>query len=282
MVNGEWAKAAVFACVTLAGWGALPRSTQTPEVSVRAVTAAAARYLAEYEGQSSFLLSDETYTQRVVDSSGREAARRTMTSESFSTFVPASRIWISIRDVMEVDGRRVEPREDLRALLQSRETPRAARSLAERNARYNIGSISRNFNEPTLGLLIFETERRPQFRFERRDVKADGSTTLVTLAFKEVDTPTLIRAIDGPPVFSTGEVTVEAGTGRIRRTTIEMKHGPIVAVLTTDYALDPKLDMWVPATFTERYDQKKNPRQQIFCEARYTNYRRFDVTSRIR
>ena len=282
MVNGEWARSAILACVTLAAWGMFPRSAQTPEVSVRAVTAAAARYLAEYESQSNFLLADETYIQRVVDSAGREAARRTMISESFSTFVPSSRIWISMRDVIEVDGRPVEPREDLRALLQNRDTPGAARSLAERNARYNIGSISRNFNEPTLGLLVFEPGRRPQFRFERRKVEADAGATLVTLAFKEVDTPTLIRAVDGQPVFSTGEVTVEARTGRIRRTTIEMRHGPIVAVLTTDYALDPKLDMWVPAMFTERYDQKKSPRQQILCEARYTNYRRFDVTSRIR
>lgn len=257
-------------------------TAQGSDTSVAAVTGAAASYLAEYEKQFSFLLSDEIYTQRVFDAGGRQVDQRTMTSESFATFVPSSRAWISIRDVIAVDGQPVEQREDLRALLQTRDTPGLARILTQRNARYNIGSISRNFNEPTLGLLVLEPDRRPQFRFDRRHVDDDNGTALVILSFKEVDTPTLVRAADGPPVFSTGELLVEAGTGRIRRTTVNLKHGPIIATLTTAYARDTKLEMWVPVTFTERYEQTKGLRQVIIGEASYSNYRRFDVTSRIR
>src|SRR6266849_10206218 len=80
-------------------------SPQDPDTSVKAVTAAAAAYLAEYQKQFSFLLADEEYVQQVFDQSGRETARRRMTGESFLTFVPADRAWISVHDVAEVDGK---------------------------------------------------------------------------------------------------------------------------------------------------------------------------------
>jgi hypothetical protein len=261
---------------------AVGAAAQAPETSVKAIADAAAAYLAGYEKQASFLLSDETYTQRVLGPSGQEIDRRTMMSESFVTFVPSSRVWISVRDVMTVDGKPVDHREDVRSLLQNRDAFGLARTIAERNARFNIGSISRNFNEPTLGLLVLEPERRPQFRFERKAVTADAGVTLVTLAFKEVDLPTLIHGVTGPPVFSTGELVVEAGTGRIRQTVVNLKHDRIAAQLSTQYAHDPKLDMWVPATFTERYERTRGAHEVIVCEAAYTNYRRFDATSRIR
>ena len=94
---------------------------------------------------------------------------------------------------------------------------------------------------------------------------------------------TLVHGSDHRPLFSTGEVVVEAETGRIRRTSLELKYGPVVAQLTTDYGKVPALDMWVPLRFQERYEQKRNGgRELIVCVARYTNYRRFEVNVRIR
>ncbi len=255
-----------------------PAVHQTPaDTSVKAVTAAAARYVTDYEKRLSFLLADEHSSQQVIDGSGRETARRTTAGELFVTFLPADRAWISVHDTAEVDGRPVDNREDLGQLLGREPVAGAARLLANRNARFNIGTVIRNFNEPTLGLLVFEPGRFDQFKFSRERVEEDGEATVVTLRFKEVERPTLVRGIDGSPLFSNGELQLEAGSGRIRRTLIRFTYGPVTAQLTTTYAREPQLDMWVPSIFAERYERSKGVREVVFCEAKYTNYRKFDV-----
>ena len=42
------------------------------------------------------------------------------------------------------------------------------------------------------------------------------------------------------------------------------------------------IDLWVPARFTERYERTEWPKEIVRCEATYENYRRFEVTVRIR
>lgn len=255
-----------------------PAVPQSPlDTSVKAVTLSAAKYVTEYEQRLSFLLADEHSTQHVFDGSGHETARRAMAGELFVTFLPADRAWISVHDTAEVDGRPIDNREDLRQLLGREPLAGAARLLSARNARFNIGTITRNFNEPTLGLLVLEPRRLDQFRFSRARVENDGDTQVVTVRFKEVDRPTLVRGVDGSPLFSTGELQVEARTGRVRRTLIQFAYGPVTAQLTTTYVREPKLDMWVPSVFAERYERAKGGREVIFCEATYTNYRKFDV-----
>jgi hypothetical protein len=248
-----------------------------PDTSVKAVTMAAAKYVTEYEKRLSFLLADEQSTQQVLDVKGQETARRAMGGELFVTFLPADRAWISVHDIAEVDGRPLDTREDLRQLLGREPLAGAARLLVNRNARFNIGTITRNFNEPTLGLLVLEPKRIDQFKFSRARVDHDGDTDVVTLRFKEADGPTLVRGVDGSHVFSSGEVQVEAGTGRVHRTFIQFAYGPVSAQLTTTYTREPRLDMSVPSVFAEHYERTKGTREVIFCEATYTNYRKFDV-----
>jgi hypothetical protein len=42
---------------------------------------------------------------------------------------------------------------------------------------------------------------------------------------------------------------IDAASGTVRETTFEIKHGDIRASLKTQYEKDPKLDLWLPATF---------------------------------
>jgi hypothetical protein len=219
----------------------------------------------------------------VLESSVPGPKRRTLTGESFLTFATRNHAWISVRDVATVDGEAVPDREDLRALLLRGGVSRMEQQLVARNSRYNIGSIARNFNEPTLGLLVLERTTDNEFKFDLKRAETDGETTVATLAFKEKGPSTLVHGTDHRPVYSTGEIVVEAETGRIRRTSLELKYGPVVAQLSTDYAKVPAVDMWVPVRFQERYEQtRKDLREVIVCEARYTNHRRFEVQTRIR
>jgi hypothetical protein len=59
------------------------------------------------------------------------------------------------------------------------------RALADQNARYNLGHIERNFNDPTWVLRVFDPDIRPRFRFTSRGTD--------TIEYRERDTPTLIR-----------------------------------------------------------------------------------------
>jgi hypothetical protein len=284
--------------VLLAAVGAIT-TAQTVDTSVNGVLAAADAYLLRYQKQLTFLLADEQTTQEAINWRGETSARRRTSGDLFVAFVPADREWVAVHDIAHVDGQPTEGHEDVRRLLERDTVAGVARQLVERNARFNIGAVRRNFNEPTLGLLVLEPRRRSHFKFERTRVDRSGDTTVVTLAFRETERPTLIQS-EGRAVYSTGEVSIEAGTGRIRRTFVELKIQGIVnarstatthstsAQLTTVYERDPKLDLWLPATFTERYEQEaRNPRRAtirdiVKCVSIYTNWRRFAAISNFR
>ena len=76
---------------------------------------------------------------------------------------------------------------------------------------------------------------------------------------------------------------VDAATGRIERTMIQLENGDDRRRAVTEYTLDDKLKLWVPAVFNEAYSGRVGGvRETIRCEARYTNYRRFEVTGRVK
>jgi hypothetical protein len=265
--------------------------TDAPQRSTREIVSAGTQYVARYQKEFAYLLADETYTQtRTIG--GREIERRDLVSEFFLTYIPADGEWLSIRDAIEVDGKPVEDRGRLLALLSKRETAQGLiRELVERNARFNIGSVKRTFNEPTLPLLLLDAKRVGNVRFNLESMEDVGGVAVATLSFAERGRSTLVKfdATDGPPplVPARGELVVEAATGIVRRTSFELSvdaRGRRFKVrLTTDYARDPRIGLWLPSTFTERYDTVTDDGTElIFCRASYTNYRRFEVSAKIR
>lgn len=272
--------AVIFAVAVLTGSAAapLPQATGT-----RDLVSAATAYVAKYQHEFAYLIADEAYQQTWIVE-GRAEQERQLTSEFFLTYLPADNEWLSIRDFVEVDGKTVGDRSTLPALLAKREqTPGLIGKLVERNAQYNIGNIRRTFNEPTLPLLLLGDKRVGNVDFDRKSVTTEDGVTLATLEFVERGRPTLVR-IEGATGFNpaSGEIVIEAGTGVIRRTSFEMSYGRLKVRLITEYARDPKIGLWLPSLFTERYDATVKPNETIFCRATYTNYRRFEVTGRIR
>jgi hypothetical protein len=261
----------------------LEPAQQLPDVSAKAVVAAATQYVKEYAAKLAFVLGEESYLQETFDTVDHRSGSRRMKGEIYTTYLPTDRVWIAVHDVMEVDGQPVTDREGLQALLAQGVTKSIAQRVANRNGRFNIGTIGRNFNEPTLALLAFEADRVKGFSFDRQLVETVGSASIVTLAFTEKERPTIVASTSGAPVFSKGEAVIEAGTGRVRKTRIRFKYGTIDAELTTTYVPEPKLDMWVASVFTERYEGlDRGLKEIIVCTARYTNYRRFEVLGRIK
>ncbi len=284
---------AALAAALLAGSPALaaisldvsePR-VQAPVIDLTAdgVAAAASRYVAEYQSAFAFLVADELYEQQLIEDDLPTQMRR-IDGELFMTYLAADDEWITVHDVATVDGRPLADREDLRVLLQSGDVRSVVDRIANRNAAFNIGTIIRNFNEPTLPLLILAEKRIRHSRFRRVRIQNDGDVTLVTLAFEEKERPTLIASATGGAVFSKGSFVIEAGSGRVRETAIELEDGRVKAKLVTRYAPEERLEMWVPVTFNEHYERshRNGKREVVTGASTYSNYRRFMATGRIK
>lgn len=271
-----------------------------PDPSAADVVDAAAAYVRSYQEELTLILADETYTQQIraqTPSDPEMPRARTLKSEVFFMFAPSSREWMAIRDVMTVDGKPVEDRPDIRTQLQVLPAAQVGATFKNYNSRFNLGRAFRNFNEPTLSLLVLDPGHRSGFAFERKGVERAGDATVVTVAFSERRSQeTLIRDLRLRPVRSKGELMVEAGTGRVRHAVLNLTIGGLQAQLSTTYARDEKLGIWVPTLFREHYEQGVDPsitqarsrtpksgdHEDVFCEAKYSNFRRFEVTTRIR
>ncbi len=269
------------ACLLLARL-ALPQDVapaKPADTSVKAVLAAAGKYVTEYQKKLSYLLADETYNQHVFNYAGHETADRTTKAEFFITFLPAQHEWMAVRDVTEVDGEPVEHHDDMAALIAK---PTAGPVLAERNSRFNIGAIERNFSEPTLPLLVLDDRYRAHVKFERVRTEPSADRTLVVLSFKEHEDPTMIHRPDGQPVYSNGELVIDAQNGEVVRTTINLT-GTVLAEMTTTYEPDVRLGLLVPTLLQERYEHKDNYNTEVVTgAAHYANFRKFGATVTIK
>jgi len=178
-----------------------------------------------------------------------------------------------------VDGSPVTDADDIRSLIQRAPLARLGAIISEKNSRFNIGNIRRTFNEPTIALLVVNPVNQKRFKFDRVSVSSSSTSPVVTLKFTEHDRPTLVSGIHGEPVYTHGELDIDAVTGCIERSRIELSVGTVRASLTTAYAPDGKLNLWVPAAMSERYENIDNIfRQIITVETEYSNYRRFDTS----
>ena len=269
--------AVALAAVSAAVVSARPQEPRI-DLSPRALVATAAAYVGRYNADMQSVLAEEVSTQRVRGGGGTVLETRVTRAEFFITFLPADSTWITVRDVREVDGQPVNDRDNIRALIDRAPLSRLGSVIAEKNARFNIGTIRRTFNEPTLALLVLADKHRKRFRFDRKSATTGPSPT-ATLAFREQDRPTLVTTTGGAAVFSRGELVIDAATGRVEHTAIEIGYSSITARIETTYADDPKLKMWVPATMREVYTQRARMAEQaITTDSTYSNYRRFETS----
>ena len=255
----------------------------------------AAAYVDDYQKQLTAIVADEVYRQsiRAQEPADEGAPRvRTTRGEVFFLFAAVEREWMAIRDVREVDGAPVPGGADVRETLRTLPPGRVAERMKAFNARYNIGRVVRNINEPTLALLVLDAAHRSRFKFKSGTPQTARGRTLVPLTFRERERPTLIRSQTGAPVYTTGELLVEPGTGRIWHATLDASVDAIKVRLTTEYAWDERLELLLPASFLERYEQgrppsasrrtRRDPYEVIEAQGAYTNFRRFEVRSRVR
>jgi tetratricopeptide (TPR) repeat protein len=149
-----------------------------------------------------------------------------------------------------------------------------ARRILDESARYNLGSLRRNINIPTMALTYLKAANQPRsaFTVSGRE-KVNGVETNV-LAFREQALPTVIRA-DARNLPATGRFWVDPDTGRIVKSELSVLGEKSKSKITVTYAPAPKLAIWTPVTMKEEYTTSTH--ELITCEAKYSNFRQFTV-----
>ena len=254
-------------------------------------------YLDQYRTDLTVIIADERSVQRIngqLPIAKQMPGTRTTTSEVHFRFVRGEGAWMAIREVRTVDGAPVNLGTDLTGALQKQQVGQVAATFKALNSQFNIGRTVRTFNEPTLALGIFEPSRVGSFHFVFKNARVEKGITLVSLAFKEtLSSSPFILNHEMKGVAVEGEVQVEADSGRVRRTVLKARVDSVRAELITMYAHNAKLGLWVPVTFREHYEHgiqltgndnatQGVPYEDISCESKYTNFRRFAATARIK
>lgn len=262
---------------------------RSPE-DVSVVLDRASAYVEALEKQFEAIVWHESYQQvsrvprRFAGSGGRfvTAESRQLEAEMLFVWVEANGTWLAVRDVISVDGRPTARR--LPELLKKKEVRlRDLEALSTENARYNIGPIERNFNEPMLALVFLDARYRSRFAFTDRGREEIDGTPVVRIDFREVHKPTVIRS-DDRDVIASGAFFVESSSGRVLRTNLDVAqpangiHGRIVV----SYGLSSKLGVMVPVEMVETYglDGMKDS-EGITCTATYSDFRRFETAGRL-
>ena len=249
----------------------------------------AQQYVADYQTQFATIIGEEHYRQdfseeRKIDSQvGVRVIRasRSMRSELSLAWFPDVPGWFGFRDVIDVDGKPMKDRDRRMArLFFEKPTGKLLKQALQESARYNLGTIRRNFNVPMVTLQFLDKELSPRFRFEDGGRGRAGDRPAQIVRFQEIVRPSIILA-DEADALAVGRYWIEPGSGRVLKTELVIGDSNGDIRISTWYRPDDRLGIWVPAKMTERYDYIKRLYDSIQCEASYTTFRRFETGARI-
>jgi hypothetical protein len=278
---------------------AVPALNGAPQADadVEAVLNAARDYLTKYRDDLTAVVATERTTQRInrqVPAEPKSPRARSTTGEVYFRYVSGEDSWMAIREVQTLDGAALENRPNLALALQNQDAATVNKTFKAFNSQFNIGRLVRNFNEPTLALGVLDASRRDHFTFSKKGTKTESGRRLVTVGFKQkANTVPFAYDLLMRPAGVEGEVTVDSTTGAVRKTTIHLTLSNVRATLETTFEHNAKLDLLVPVRFTELYSDgveitgiatagMGRQYELIFCESKYSDYKRFSATARIK
>jgi hypothetical protein len=242
-------------------------------------------YVESFQQEFGSVVAEERYEQRIrrfvgatSSSSNARLGETVLLSDFLLVQVPGEG-WLPFRDVFERDGEKVRDREDrLGALFltgSSRSAFEQAKRIMDEGARYNIGNVQRNINQPTLALGFASRQNRTRFDFKEKGSDADGTV----LEFREMTRPTFVSTTNGRDLPVSGKFWVSPESGVIRRSELDAVDTGLSARIVVTYQHDATLGMWVPARMDERYRRGRDS-VEVIGTATYSRFRRFQVSTK--
>jgi hypothetical protein len=255
------------------------------QTDVGALVERAGAYVEEFQRRFGSMVTEERYEQSAYDALApggrgpRPPFERVVLLSDFLLVQVPGEGWTPFRDVFERNGRKVRDREERLTRLFIEGSPRSsfeqARRIMAEGSRYNIGTIDRTINVPTLPLVYLTRRHRVRFTFElgKRD---PGEGTVVE--YREIGTPTYISTRENRDVPSTGRFWIDEATGAIRRTEQDAVETSVEAHVKVAYRLDDGLRLWVPSRMDERYRDRRTT-SEVSGVATYSRFRKFQVST---
>jgi len=249
-------------------------------------------YLLAYEPQLSTLVAEELLIQR--DGPSRDASvtaapdtkNRRIVSEVAFISLPGGTGWLGFRRAVKLNGRDLpDAGPPLGVLLTDgdQDDMDQARLLLAESARLNLG-LPRTTNLPNLPLEFLHPRNRRRFAARVDGTEKIRGLETTRLVLSETSSPTMIQRPEGGDMNSSIMAWVETTTGRLIRAQVKTRDArigvlPFDALVWVDFKPDEKLGLLVPAEMKEEFYAGRF--REGTGNAKYSNYRRFQTTSRI-
>src|SRR3954468_24389706 len=215
-------------------------------------------------------------------SDAARARHRDLRSDFLLVKSPDTEALVPFRDVIEVDGVPVRDREARLAKLFLSNRPggtvmEQAERIGAEGGRYNLGNMRSTLGNPVLGLGVLQRSYQPRFHFAiGKDDRTAGASAIV-IEFKETASPAMIRGEAGRDLMAHGRFWIDAPTGRVLKTELQVEQPAIRAMVTTLFRLEERSGIGVPVEMREQYTLANGSR--ISTVATYGRFRRFDVSA---
>ena len=214
-------------------------------------------------------------------SDSARARHRDLRSDYLLVKSPDTLALVPFRDVIEVDGVAIRDREARLAKLFLSARGASVMEQAERigaeGARYNLGNMRSTLGNPVLGLGVLQRTYQARFRFTLAKDDHAFAAGVSVVEFKETATPAMVRGEAGRDLMSHGRVWIEAATGRVLKTELQVEQPVIRASIVTTFRLEDQSGIAVPEEMREQYTFANGNR--IATVATYGRFRRFDVNT---
>lgn len=287
----------LLATVLLGLTQARGESAGPPDVT--ALVDRASAHVSRFVTAGSVLVARERYEQESVtrdgaatrfpnSKAGAITEHRTLESEVALVQLLADRVWLLARDVVAVDGRPLDERRRIRIPAMhptsSADALDAFREVAQQGARFNIGGVRRDLGVPTVALWFLSPGMREHFAFSRAGATRIDDQPVVIVRYVERERPYLLHA-EGRPARVEGRFWIREDSGAVVRTELRLPSPPNatpgLAAIETDYVYAAAVEAWAPSEMRERYETGTHGQHVVSGVARYDDYRRFSVETRI-
>jgi formylglycine-generating enzyme required for sulfatase activity len=208
------------------------------------------------------------------------ARHRDLRSDFLLVKSPESAALVPFRDVIQVDGVLVRDREARLAKLFLSDQPDTmgkAERIREEGARYNLGNMRSTLGNPVLALGVLQQTYQPRFRFSLGKEDKTFGAGVAVVEYKETHSPTMIRGEVGNDLPAHGRVWIDAATGRVLKTELQVEQPTVRATITTTFQAEEKSGIAVPLEMREQYIFPGGNRVNTI--ASYGRFRRFDVNA---
>jgi formylglycine-generating enzyme required for sulfatase activity len=242
----------------------------SPSVTLPDLLSRAASYLKVFATVVESVTTDESYVQELtaeyvglapstshsIVSFGSNRFHRWLRSDFMLVRIPGTADLIPFRDVVEVDGVPIaEHKQRLASLFLT--APNNMIALAHRlkqeGARYNLGTFSTTLGDPLMGLTVLQGTYKNRFRFALGNEDRKVGSGVWIVQYQEVTSPAMIHGDAGRDLFAHGRVWIDAGTGRIVKTELEVAQVPVRAKVSTTFRFDDRFGIALPSQMQEVY-----------------------------